>query len=171
MNKAFFIFLMIFLVNLIHVSALPQLPMTLSGNATINDEPIANEETIIAKIDDNEAGEAVITNSPRFDLMIIGEADDSGKTVTFYVNDVKADYEDTWSSGKIVYHNLIFEVEGYVPPKVNKDNENTNPTLSNKETKEALTEQKRSKFISIFMVLVIVLIGVSVFLAIKKWKK
>lgn len=99
--------LMLFFLTAVHTcmagEEVPLLPMTVEGVAFIDGDP-APTDTVVAAYLDKELVKEVGVNSSSGDfyLLIPGEAEDEGKTVTFTVAGEDSGVSYTWESGKQV---------------------------------------------------------------------
>lgn len=95
----------------------PVLPCAFYGSVKINgvDAPIGT--VITAEIEGIERGSITTTEVGKYGgaggleskLGVIGNADDEGKIVTFYINGVKADQTALWKSGGVYVVDLTME--------------------------------------------------------------
>lgn len=94
----------------------PQPPHSFYGEATINGEPLAENTTIVAKIDGEVRGQITINETGEYGgaaafeekLNVSGSEEDDGKTITFHAKNLSAEETATWTAGSVTELNLTF---------------------------------------------------------------
>lgn len=95
--KKIFLFFLILVLSSCFVSAVPELPMIISGDATINEKPAKVGTEITAKIDDKEVNEVKITEGGKFTFLL--QKLDENSLVKLYVDGIDAKVSVNYKSG------------------------------------------------------------------------
>ncbi|ATU07408.1 hypothetical protein [Methanohalophilus portucalensis] len=94
-----FISVSLLLMGISVVLAMPSIPMSVDGNITIDNEPAPVGTIVTAEIDGETVDKYVVQDDGWYMLTIEGEAEDSGKTIEFFINDKNTGITENWESG------------------------------------------------------------------------
>jgi len=91
----------------------PAWPICLNGNVTIDKNLAPDGTTILAKIDDEIRGTAIVKDGkygqPAYNRLIVnGNTKDEGKIIRFYIGSMAANETITWHSGDVKPLDLSF---------------------------------------------------------------
>ncbi|MHC1635959.1 MAG: hypothetical protein ACXQTS_04995 [Candidatus Methanospirareceae archaeon] len=75
------------------------MPCIVEGNVTINGEVAPVGTVITAKIDDEVRGTFEVIEAGKYFILIGGDTEDVGKTITFFVNNIMAKETVKWRPG------------------------------------------------------------------------
>ena len=109
----------------------PVFPMCLYGNATINEEPAPDGTTILAKIDNEVRGSAIVKDGkygePAYNRLIVnGNEKDNGKIIQFYIKFILANETIQWHSGNVSRFDISFETISPIIDSINLNNTSPN---------------------------------------------
>jgi len=95
--KKFFFFFLILIISSSFVYSIPELPMIISGNITINEKPAKPGTKIIAKIDDKEITKFELKEQGKYTFLL--QKLNEGDTVKLYVDNIDTEKEVKFKSG------------------------------------------------------------------------
>ncbi len=101
------IFFLLLIISLSLTSAIPELPMIISGHATINDKVAKSGTEISAKIGDEEIVNTEVADNGSFDLIL--QKLSAGQEVEFYVDGIYSNQSVLYKSGD--FEQLSLKVE------------------------------------------------------------
>ena len=105
--KKFFLFFLILVISSSFVNAIPELPMIISGNVTINDKPAKVGTEITARVVDNEVNKVTVAEKGKF-TFLLQKLNENDK-VDLYVDGINSEVSVDYKSSD--YQNLALAVE------------------------------------------------------------
>jgi len=103
MKKILLISLFIILIILKLISAVPEIPMIITGNATINENPAKIGSSITAELGDKEISKTKTTETGKFTILL--QKLNEGDSLKLYVNGIYAE-NISYKSGDFKQLNL-----------------------------------------------------------------
>ena len=95
--KKFFLFFLLLVISSSFVYAIPELPMIISGNVTINDKPAKIGTEITARVVDNEVNKVTIAEKGKF-TFLLQKLNENDK-VDLYVDGINSEVSVDYKSG------------------------------------------------------------------------
>jgi len=93
------------------VSAIPELPLIVKGEVKVDGKDAPTGTEIRAEMDEKQAATFAVAKEGEF-AFTINRNDAVNKTVSFYVNDMKAEQTAMWGSGEVEELNLSVGKQG-----------------------------------------------------------
>ena len=81
----------------------PRLPHYFAGTVSTSTGPVSEGTVVEAFLDGVKDAETVVTAESTYEILVLGDYDDDGKTVSFAVGGVQASQTTTWVSGQVDY--------------------------------------------------------------------
>ena len=81
----------------------PRLPHYFSGTVSTSTGPVSEGTVVEAFMDGVKDAETVVTAESTYEILVLGDYEDDGKTVSFAVGGVQASQTTTWVSGQVDY--------------------------------------------------------------------
>ena len=82
----------------------PRLPHYFAGTVSTSTGPVSEGTVVEAFLDGVKDAETVVTAESTYEILVLGDYDDDGKTVSFAVGGVQASQTTTWVSGQVDYN-------------------------------------------------------------------
>jgi len=82
----------------------PRLPHYFAGTVSTSTGPVSQGTVVEAFLDGVKDAETVVTAQSTYEMLVPGDYDDDGKTVSFTVGGVQASQTTTWVSGEVSYN-------------------------------------------------------------------
>jgi hypothetical protein len=82
----------------------PRLPHYFSGTVSNSNGPVSEGTVVEAFLDGDKEAETVVTAQSTYEILVPGDYDDDGKTVSFAVGGAQASQTTTWVSGEVSYN-------------------------------------------------------------------
>ena len=81
----------------------PRLPHYFAGTVSTSTGPVSEGTVVEAFLDGVKDAETVVTAESTYEILVLGDYEDDGKTVSFAVGGVQASQTTTWVSGQVDY--------------------------------------------------------------------
>jgi hypothetical protein len=82
----------------------PRLPHYFNGTVSTSTGPVSEGTVVEAFLDGVKTADTTVTAESTYEILVTGDYDDDGKTVSFAVGGVQASQTTTWVSGEVDYN-------------------------------------------------------------------